>query len=192
MEKLRLLLDEECDYRMKDETMDAFMGLMSEVKLKNKEPLIPYGCFDDSVYIVKEGLIRSAYIDGIVEKTWGFCAPGTLFISYHSFYNRKPSFFQYESCGSSVVAKVAKSDFDALLQSSPEFLFWIHRMQSAQLYFYEMKLSVLNGTAEERLEALVKSRPEILRKVSSKVVASYIGVTPSSLCRLKKKVIAQK
>jgi hypothetical protein len=49
-------------------------------------------------------------------------------------------------------------------------------------------MAVLNGTATERFEALLKNRPEILKNVSSKVIASYIGVTPTSLSRLKREL----
>lgn len=187
MQDLKKLLDLECDYRMEDKTMDEFVSLMSEVRLKNGEALISYGQFDDNVYIVKQGLMRSVYFDGLKEITFGFCAPGTLFIQYHSYYNRMPSFFQYESCGNSTIMKVLKSDFDALLESSHDFLKWMYRMQAAQSWFYEMKLSVINGTAEERFDSLVRNRPEIIEKVSSKVIASYLGITPSSLSRLKRK-----
>ncbi len=51
METLRKLLNAECDYRMADETMDTFLGLMTEVPLKNKEPIIPYGRLDNSIYV---------------------------------------------------------------------------------------------------------------------------------------------
>lgn len=188
MEALRKLLNEECNYRMRDETMDAFIGLMTEVKIGNNRPLIEYGQLDSNIYVVKEGLMRFSYFDGLREMTYGFSAPGTVIIQYHSFYSNIPSFFQIESCGKSTVMKVARVDFDELLKTSHDFLNWMFRMQAAQLWLHEKKLSVFNGTAMERFEALVKKRPEILQKVSSKVIASYIGITPSSLSRLKREL----
>ncbi len=135
--------------------------------------------------------MRFAYFDGLKEMTFGFSTPGTIIIQYHSFYSRQPSFFQIESCGKSTVMKVSKSDFDALTRSSEEFINWMFSIQAAQLWLYEKKLSILNGTAKERFEALVKNRSEILEKVSSKVIASYIGITPSSLSRLKREMKKQ-
>lgn len=188
MNVLKQLLNEECNYRMNDRTMESFIGLMVEMNLKNNEPLIAYGRFDENIYILKEGIMRFAYFDGMKEMTFGFSIPGTVIIQYHSFYNRMPSFFQIESCGRSTVMKVSRSDFDRLANSSEDFLKWMFHLQAAQLWLHEKKLSVVNGTAKERFESLVKNRPEILEKVSSKVVASYIGVTPSSLCRLKREL----
>lgn len=59
MQDLKKLLDLECDYRMEDKTMDEFVSLMSEVRLKNGEALISYGQFDDNVYIVNGSVVLS-------------------------------------------------------------------------------------------------------------------------------------
>ena len=189
METLRKQLNAVCDYHMADETMDRFLELTTEVQLKNKEPLIPFGKMDNSVYILKEGVIRFAYFDGEKEKTFAFSTPGNLIISYHSFYKGIPSFFQYESCGKSVVLKVSKSKFDELFRQSADFSNWMFRMSLDQLYTYEMKTEVINGTAVERFEALIKNRTEILKRVSNKVIASYIGVNQPYLSRLKRQIL---
>ena len=189
METLKKLLNAECDYRMADETMDRFLGLMTEVHLKNKEPMISYGRLDNSIYIVKEGVIRHAYFDGLREKTFAFAAPGTLIISYHSFCRHSPSVFQYESCGESIVMKVSKEKLDNLLGQSVDFTNWLLRMSMYQLCSVEKKAVIINGTAEERVEALIRNRPYIIEKVSNRVIASYIGVEQSYWSRLKRRIL---
>lgn len=189
METLKKQLNEVCDYRMSDEIMDRFLGLATTVCLKNKEPLIPYGKLDNNVYILKDGIIRFAYIDGDREKTFAFSTPGNLIISYHSFYRGVPSFFQFESCGESIVLKVSKAKFDELLAQSDDFKNWILRMSLDQLWSFEMKVSVINGSAKERFVALIENRLDILKIVSNKVIASYIGVNQPYLSRLKKEVL---
>ena len=169
--------------------MDRFLERMVEVQLKDKEPLIPYGKFDTNVYILKEGLIRRIYFDGSKERTVAFSTPGTTMISYHSFYMREPSYFQLESCGRSVVMKISEAAIYELMGQSEDFALWIFRIVVSQLYFWEKKMAVINGTAKDRFEALIKNRPEILKKVSNRVVASYIGVEESYLSRLKRKIL---
>lgn len=190
METIKKLLSLECDYRMEDGTMDMFLSLTTRIELRNNEPLIPYGKFDDNIYVVKEGLVRYAYFDGNKEKTFAFATRGTVMIVYHSFYMRVPSAYQVESCGKSVVLKISKACWEELIRRSGDFAAWVMRMQALQLYYYEMKTSVISGSARERFEALVKSRPEIIKNVSSRLVASYIGITPQSLCRLKRRYAA--
>jgi CRP-like cAMP-binding protein len=186
METLRKQLNLECDYRMADETMDRFLGLMTEVQFKNNEPVVPYGKLDNNIYIVKSGITRFVYFDGLKEMTFGFSLPGTVVISYHSYYLREPSFFQVESCGKSTLMKISRTDFDNLIKESTDFAQWMLRLSSAQICQFEMKLAVINGSAKERFKALLNKRPAIIENVSSKVIASYIGVTPTYLSKLKR------
>lgn len=185
---LKKELNAACDYTMSDQTMESFLGLATEVRLKNKDVLIPHGKLDSNVYVIGEGIIRLAYFEGLQEKTFAFYTRGNLLISYHSFYMNVPSFFQYESCCNTVLLKISKAKIDGLLSQSVDFKNWMLRMSLEQLWCWEMKVSVINGTARERFETLLKVRPEILQKVSSKIVASYIGIIPSSLSRLKRQL----
>ena len=189
METLKKQLNNVCDYKMSDETMDRFLGMATEVRLKSKESLIPYGKLDSNVYILKEGIIRFAYFDGDREKTFAFSTPGNIIISYRCYYKGLASFFQYESCGESVVLKVSKAKFDELLDLSGDFKNWILRMSFDQLWCQEMKVSIISGTAKERFIALIENRMDILKVVSNKVIASYIGVNQPYLSRLKREVL---
>ena len=186
METLKKLLDAECGYRMKGETMDRFVGLMSERKVKRNKTLIPYGAVDDNIYIVKTGLVRIAYFDGFKEVTFGFALPGTLLISYYSLCRVDPSFTQLSACCDSVVMKISKAELTRLASESHDFAQWMMFMSLEQLLFHEKKLEVVNGDAKERFIALFKNRPEIIKNVSSKILASYIGITPEYLSKLKR------
>jgi CRP-like cAMP-binding protein len=185
-DEFRKLLHAECTYRMKEETMDEFIGLMSEMELKNKEVLVPYGKLDNNVYIVRSGILRYAYFDGAKEVTFGFALPGTVMISYYAFYKHEPSFFQIEACCPSSVMKISKAAFDSLTERSNDFALWMLRLSASQLWLYEKKLAVVNGEAKDRFESLLRLRPEIIDTVSSRILASYIGIIPSSLSRLKR------
>lgn len=186
MEALKKLLAEECHYRLRDEIMDRFLDMMTEVRLKVNEPIISYGELNSDVYILKEGIIRLIYFDGINERTHAFALAGTMVMSHHSYFMRYPAFLQVEACIESTVMKISKRAFDDLMEESHEFSRWVADMALSQLYSYEMKLSVINGTtAKERFVSLAKSRPMIMEKVSLKIIASYLGITPQYLSMLK-------
>ncbi len=185
METLKKSINADCDYRMRDETMDAFLGLMTEIHLKNNEPLIPYGKVDNNAYMIKDGVIRLAYFDGLTEKTFAFATAGTLLLSYHSFQKGMPSSFQYESCGESVVMKVPRVKFDELLKQSDDFKNWFLKISLEQLWHWEMKMTVISGSSEERFESLMTNRPEIIERVPLKTIASYIGISPQWLSTIK-------
>ena len=81
-----------------------------------------------------------------------------------------------------------KQVFDCLVNKYHEFACWALSMAHCQLYYSEMKSSVINGNAAERLVALTRYRPEILEKVQMKTLASYLGITQQYLSTLKRKL----
>lgn len=189
MDDLKKLLNKECSYCLHNETMDRFLELVTDsVELRDGEALIPYGNHDNNVYVLKSGIVRLAYFDGLKEMTFAFAMSGTVMISYHSFYLRDLSFFQLEACCDSVVLRIPRDKFIELTRTSHDFSQWIMWMSIGQLWFFERKLAVVNGDAKERLESLMENRPEILEKVQAKIIASYIGVTPQYLSKLKRRL----
>jgi len=192
MEALKKLLAEECHYRLPDDVMNRFLGLMTEVCLKAGQPIISYGELNSDVYILKEGIIRLIYFDGINERTHAFALAGTMVMSHHSYFMRYPAFLQVEACTESTVMKISKRAFDDLMEESHEFSRWVADMALSQLYSYEMKLSIINGTAKDRFISLVKDRPIIMEKVSLKIIASYLGITPQYLSMLRQQLARPK
>ncbi len=186
METLKQQLHELCTYPLPDRLMDEFLDALTPVTLKSGDRLVRYGQMDDNVYVIKSGIIRYCYFDGDREKTFGFGTPGNVSIQYHCYYMLRPSFFQLESCGESVVMKLSKSGMENFVSRSHEFARWMLSLSLEQLYTNEMKLSVINGSAKERFEALVQNRPEIMACVPQMIIATYLGITPQYLSRLRK------
>jgi CRP-like cAMP-binding protein len=190
METLRKQINEECQYKLSEELLDRLLASAVEVRTRSRQPLIRYGQFDDNIYILKEGIVRFSWFDGANERVWGFATPGTMMIPYHCYYLRRPSFYQLEACRREVVTlKISKKELDNLIDTSHEFAKWMLNLSLAQLTIDEIKHSLINGTARERFEALIKNRPEILAEVSLGAVASYLGITQAYLSRLKKEIL---
>lgn len=160
-----------------------------EVRLAPKETLVRYGSTDTDIYIVAEGILRVCYFDGNKEVTLGFTSEGTMLMSLFGYMRKKPAFMYIVSCSRCVVRKIPKVDFDRMISESHEFARWMYTVAIHQLYACEMKLSLISGTAQERYVALIKNRPDIIRNVSMKDIASYLGVTPSYLCKLKRRLL---
>lgn len=188
MDTLKRLLKEECHYQLSEDIMDSFLSQFTEYELKSKSPLIPCGEVNSNVYIIKEGIMRVSHMDGTKEVTLGFALPGTMLISWFSFYNSKPSYYQIDACCDSVILQLPKQIFDRFVKESHEFAQWALSMAQCQLYYDELKQSVINGNAKERYLSLLNNRPEILQNVSLRVVASYLGVTQQYLSYIRKQL----
>lgn len=186
MDKLKELLRAESNFCPSEKLIDSLLSRTREVHVRAKEVLFRSGTINTYIYIVKDGLLRMYYYDCDKEVTFGFVPPGTIILSPNSYYCHRASFIQTDACTDSVLLGIPKERFDMLIRESHEFNQWMFNVSMGQMCALEMKLSLISGSAKERYEALVKNRPEILRVVSMKVLASYLGVTPQYLCNIRK------
>lgn len=154
-----------------------------------RESVIGYGKVDTNIYIVAEGILRAGYFDGNKEVTLAFTDIGTMFMSLHGYFAGKPAFIYYTACNKCLVKRISKEFFDSVIEDSPVFARWVYSVAIHQLYALERKVSLINGTVKERYLALIRNRPDIIKNVSMKVIASYLGVSPYYLCRLKKTLL---
>ncbi len=183
---LRKLLKDESKYEVSDQLLDWILAKSTEHELKKNDVLVSYGKIDSDVYVLKKGVMRYVYFDGDREKTYGFASPGTFMIQYHCFVEAQPAFFQVEACTDSIVLKISKRDIDEMVKTSHEFAQYMLHLSLAQCYSNEYKYAILNGLARDRFMLLLKNRRDITECVQNKVLASYIGITPSYLSFLKR------
>lgn len=66
----------------------------------------------------------------------------------------------------------------------------VGRLASEELFQQKFKreLAFLNKTAEERYQSLFKEQPKLIQKNPLKYIASYIGITPQALSRIRKRI----
>lgn len=153
------------------------------------------GVVCDRVRFLVAGLARSYFLD---EKgrdfTWflHFAGPETnlknrFVIDYASFTQGDPSSLCIEALTDVEVVSIRKRDVEQLFSES---LFWanVGRMIADLAYYHthHRVLSLLALPAKARYEQLVNENPILLRVAPQHYVASYLGITPQSLSRLRR------
>lgn len=162
------------------------------ITLRRREAMIDAGKYDPNIYIVKNGMVRLTYMDNNLERTRGFAMPGTLLISYHSYYGDSPSFYRFEAVSPSVVVKVSREDFDKLVKEDREFSLWLLQALQNHIYYEEIKNKNTSGEAKNKLIQLMQDWPEIFTRVPAKIIASYMGITEVHLSRIKAELFRNK
>lgn len=185
------LISEEAKIRIPDTIWNELFSYSTIRKLKRKEAMIDAGEYDPDVYFVKDGLIRGTFMDKTAERTAGFALPGTLLISFHCFYGNEPSYYRFEACVPSQVIRVPAHVFRMMIEKYHEFAIWVMEANQNQLYHAELKNCLISGDAKERLRQLIEGWPEIILKVSSKHLASYLGVSEVHLSRVKSEILRE-
>lgn len=191
MERIKELLNDESLYKLSPHIMDEFLGKSGAVHLKRGQIVIDEGDTNKDIYILKKGIVAYTYMDGSNERCYAFALPATIIYSSASYLMNEPSFYRVSACCESELLRVTKKDFDDMICTVPEFARFILSVTMNQLYLIERKNILINGTSAERFRLMIKNRPEIVRHVTSKLIASYLGITQQHLCRLKKQILEE-
>ena len=190
MEELKQLLNKECDRTLSSEQWDEVFALAEVIHLKKGQPLILPGEVKPDIYIVKEGIMRGIDFNGDRERTFCFGLPGTIFNSRFSFYRGLPSYYQIEACTPSVVLRISREDWIGFTDRNHAFAIWVlHYAWSEQFLEEDRESTVHNGNAEDRYLHMLRTRPVIVEHVSQRILASYLGISPEHLCRVKVKIL---
>ena len=161
-----------------------------EIKqLPAKTVLLEAGDVATNIFIVKSGCLRSWYNADGDDITLQFFMPGQPVASFESLVNSAPSEYSIETILPTEVAIVNGLEFKSWAESHPEYhlqgiYFAMERLSSYQKLF----LSRIKDTPQERYEFLLKEHPEIITQIPQHYIASYLGITPVSLSRIRSRL----
>ena len=140
-------------------------------------------------YFILKGCIRTYYVLDSEEKTTGFYTEIEAFTP-PCVISKTPSEY-YISCVEDTILSVSNSDMEAEMNGKFPKFETLCRMLSEDLLakqridFDEFKTS----SPEQRYFNLLQKRPDLLQRVPQHQLASYLGITPQSLSRLRGRIL---
>ena len=157
--------------------------------LPKKHTLLQQGEISKHAYFVESGCLRLWYNNDGNDVSVKFFLPGDIVASLESFYLEQPSRFGIEAIIPSVVRIATKQTFLTQFDQSPQFKDY---MFSVSVYcmsdYQDLFLSRIMNNPESRYRQLTEQNPRLLEVVPQHYLASYLGVTPISLSRIRKKI----
>jgi CRP-like cAMP-binding protein len=118
--------------------------------------------------------------------TTQFFFEGQAVASIESFSSGQPSLFSIESIEPTVICSLSREDFEQLPQYIPELKEGFQQIIFQRFRNYaQLFLSRIKDTPRERYDDLLKNHPEIIKRVPQHYIASYLGITPISLSRIR-------
>ncbi len=137
---------------------------------------------------LEQGLLRFSVLKNGEYVTKFFTIAPYAFTSQYSFSNRLPSQENIEALEESIVWDVSFEDSNALLYLESWNTFVRKLIQEVQ-HFTELILEeVQNETAENRYIRLLENQPGLVKRVPLRHLASFLGITPQSLSRIRRRV----
>ena len=165
---------------------DKFGDIFIERKIESKTVLLNAGDIANYVHFVKKGCLREWFNKDGKDITFQFFMEGQPVASIDSFMNGEPSLFSIESIEPSIIISVRKDDFEKLFSVYPELkdIFQNFIFQRFRNYT-QLFLARITDTPKERYDDLIKNKPEIIKRIPQHYIASFLGITPVSLSRIK-------
>jgi CRP-like cAMP-binding protein len=135
-----------------------------------------------------EGLMRAYTFDlNGNEVTTNFFAKGRQVFDHASFFLQMPSEENIQAVTDCIGYSITFEKMNSIFHSIPEFREYGRGMLVKELVSYKKRtLAMINKTAEQRYADLIKDDKDIFQFVHLKHIASYLGVTNSSLSRIRR------
>jgi CRP-like cAMP-binding protein len=170
-----------------DKDLSVLDGLCSIKQYKKKELLLRSGHVSVYSGYIAEGAFREYYTDkNGREFNKAFCFRGDFTGSYYDLHLQKPSLVTIEALADSTVVLINHIKYQQLVQADTFWLSVSHTLAHHLLMKkFEKEMELLTLTAAERYALLQKRYPELEQLVPSYHIASYLGITPISLSRIR-------
>lgn len=184
------LIKERFPYLHEDD-MAAVMRLASMRTVSAGEHLIRAGTVNYSGFLVVKGLLRNYHIlpDGS-ERTVLFTSEGGSVASYATVFRNLPTVEQVTAIEETLVIAMDTREMRKLMESRPEL-----RLAYSQV-IEQLLLDAITRidrfvllSPEERYRAFVKENPGLEQRIPQKHLASYLGITPVSLSRIRARAV---
>lgn len=175
--------------RFSDAEYDSFISTAKLKTYKKKEHLLTANKAVDSLFFIKNGLIRGYRIIDGLEITHHFFFDGWFATDYQSYLTGDHGDLYLVALTDSVVYEFKKGTTEQFFEENPKFQ-KIRAIQAEEAYLKMVER--LKGFQAEDLKVrylnLVNKNPKLFNLVPQKYIASYLGVTPESLSRIKENI----
>lgn len=140
---------------------------------------------------VTEGSLRMFGVnEKSAELTIQFAFEGWWITDNYSFLTGERSLYNIEALENSTVLVINKRAWEGLFDQVPKLERYFRiLLQNNYIATQRRLVSSLCQTAEEKYSTLIKAQPDIIQRVPQHMIASYLGITPETLSRIRKQVL---
>ena len=182
------------EYSIENNTHLPLLQFATSKVIAASEIYIPEGKIFKKIIYIKKGILRIFFVTASgEEKTFFFRWEGQIAAIPECIFDNQPTRQTWQALEDCELMEI---DFDTVEKLSENNISLIKtRLGFAEKMFLDALKRVESfvlDKPEERYQKLIIQKPEIIKRVADKHIASFIGVTPVSLSRIRKRLASQK
>lgn len=169
---------------------EFYCSLLRKRIVKKKEHCLQAGDISRATAYVNRGCLRQYFIgDHGKEIIIQFALEDWWIGDLESFHYEKPSTFYIQALEESELMLLSRKNFLRVCDEVPKYkVFHDEKVQRNHFATLKMLSMAKLGTPEEKYVHLMKDQPQLFQRVPLHYIASYLGIEPESLSRLRKRL----
>jgi len=176
-------------YPFLGEHQAEFAARWKQLELLSGTVLLSEGEVSRRAFLIEKGCLRVWFMNRGRDVTAQFFFENEGLSSIESFRTGSPSLFTIEAIEPSIVWALSKEDYDEVEREARTDIRTLGALLDAaytrQIHYMKLFRSFLRDRPQERYRRLVEEEPRIVQRVPQRYIASYLGITPESLSRIR-------
>lgn len=193
MEKEKILQNVLKHIQLNPAEQEHFLNYLHPYKIKKKQFYLHRGEICKQSTFVISGCLRGYTIDDNgFEHILNFAPADWWIADMYSLLSQQPGYLNIDAVEDTLVLQLRKTDQEKLYAEIPSFERYFRIITEKSLVGYQQRtLDSLSLSAQERYLKFCRQYPSLINKVPQKYIASYIGVTPEFLSKMRSDLMRQ-
>jgi CRP-like cAMP-binding protein len=172
---------------LSQESIEALVPFLSQKSFARKDFLVRQGNISDELHFIVSGCVREYFEDANADEinTW-FGFENAIAVSTYSFFSQKPSLTNIQALEDTETIVIKHEDLQKLFNQFHE-IERLGRLLAEQylVQIEEIKIILQTLSARQRYEYLLQHKPEFLKRIPLKYLASFLGIKLETLSRVR-------
>ena len=176
---------------LNEDDEQQFISIVRTTRVKRRQSIVqPNFICSHQTYVLK-GAFRSYFVNNEgTEHTIQFAIEDWFISDFNSYLNQSPASLFVEALEDSTVQQIAHNDVENLCNENPKFERFFRLVAQKSFAFSQRRvLSNIGKSAEERYLEFFNLYPSIVQRVPQYTLASYLGISPEFLSKIRKRII---
>ncbi|HZW77926.1 MAG TPA: Crp/Fnr family transcriptional regulator [Flavobacteriaceae bacterium] len=164
---------------------------LKTISVKKNDFLLKAGAYCKETFFVDKGLLRQFSVDEKgKEHILSFASENWFLTNRDSSYFDLPSPYYIQALEDSEVTVINEDFLKTLTENFPSFTDFNTKLLHSHIRQLQKRINLLlSASAEDRYLNFIKMYPDILQRVPQSMIASFLGITPESLSRVRRDLV---